>query len=147
MRDKMGTNNKLNTPYRTNAEYAKKKANESGKEASNLNDTTSRYEYEFGNESNISEKDSALARGANISDAFSYPLAGATETTLNTPDYSNYNEEYAKDNLANTELRNAREMKKRFQKNLRQNYNVEFSDDELIDEECNENCENCPRCR
>lgn len=155
MRDNDKTTNKLNTPYRTNDDYAKKKANkvndweydyEFGTGASNLGNTTSRYDYEFGNEANISAKDSPLARGANIADAFSYPASPDT----NEGNFGRYNEEYARGNPQNTELNkkeNARDMKRRFQDNLRQNYNVEFSEDELIDDECDENCDNCPRRR
>ncbi|HEY8364226.1 MAG TPA: hypothetical protein VIK84_01530 [Haloplasmataceae bacterium] len=92
MKDK--TRNKLNTPYRTNVEYAKKKTKK---------DSNSRYDYEFGNEVNNSAKDTPLARGANIANAFSYstPLDEVTPQRL----------------------------KSKFQDDLRQNYNVEIADE------------------
>lgn len=58
-------------------------------------------------------KDSPLARGANIANAFSYP--GALQ-----------DEEFSQDeNIAN-------KLKRKYQDNLRQNFNVEFSEDEEI---------------
>lgn len=117
MKDK--THNKLNTPYRTNVEYAKKRTNNRNNHQSGYE---SRYDYEFGNEVNNSAKDSPLARGANIADAFSYP--GAPN-----------DEEFASENEVT-----ARKLKQKYQENLRQNYNIEFSDDEEI-------CDNCQHCK
>jgi len=118
MKDK--TNNKLNTPLRSNVEYAKKKS----KKVNNQNfDFNTRYDYEFGNEVRKNSKDSPLARGANIADAFSYPGS------------PNIDAEFARDNEISS-----KKLKKKYQENLRQNYNVEFSDDEEIDD-------NCPDCK
>lgn len=99
MKDK--TKNRLNTPLRSNVEYAKKKAKRS------------QYEYEFGNEIKNNAKDSPLARGANIANAFSYPGA---------PDV-----EFGQDN----DIRESK-LKRKYQEKLRQNFNVEFSDNEEI---------------
>jgi len=149
--NKSGTNNKLNNPYRTNVEYAKKRADKTNTGEYNFefgqDDTKSRYDYEFGDQANISAQDSPLARGANIANAFSYPTAGAMET----PDDQNnrYNEEYGLGQADNVSLErevNARGLKKKYQENLRQNYNVEFSDDELIDDNCDD-CNHCSRCK
>lgn len=174
--NELNTNNKLNTPYRTNAEYAKKRANktntneydyefgqenesrydyEFGQENESRydnefgQDNESRYDYEFGEEANISAKDSPLARGANISNAFSYPAAGAAETASDQGNYGRYAEEYALGQPDNASLQrqvNANGLKKKYQENLRQNYNVEFSDDELIEDNC-DCCENCSKCQ
>lgn len=58
-------------------------------------------------------KDSPLARGENIANAFTYPGAP-------------YDEEFSQEeNIAN-------KLKRKYQENLRQNYNVEFSEDEEI---------------
>ena len=151
MRDKnLRTQNKLNTPYRTNSEYAKKHADKinSHEYSYEFGKDDSRYDYEFGNSVNLTAKDSPLARGANIADAFSYPSAGSAQTDAYRGDYGKYNEEYTLDQSDNSALQNevnANGLKKKYQENLKQNYNVEFSDDELIDDNCDD-CDNCPRC-
>ncbi len=127
------TDNKLNTPYRTNAEYVKKKSKNHG------------YDYEFGND--VNAKDSALARGANIANAFSYPAAPAIDTANSQGSFRKYNEEYAIGNTDNVSYEREvtpKKLKRKYQDNLRQNYNVEFSDDELISDNC-DNCDNCAR--
>ncbi len=141
MRDKDRTNNKLNTPNRTNAEFAKRRANKTNDREYNYEfgqDRKSRYDYEFGNEANTDAKDSPLARGANIANAFSNPTAASADTASRGGNYGRYNEEYGRGQ------ENAEGLKRKYQENLRQNYNVEFSDDELVDDNC-DNCKNCPR--
>lgn len=163
------TKNKLNTPYNNNVESKKKaskvNANDYNYEFSSeyganqerssrllgnsVRNATNRYQYEFGNEPTNSAKDSPLARGANIADAFSQANAASADIASTKGLYGRYNEEYTTDNYMNTEVgqknRTAR-MKQKFQDNLRQNYNVEFSDDELIND-CDHDCKNCARCQ
>lgn len=143
MRTKDRTKNKLNTPYRTNAEYARKKANETNSDEYDYefgqDRANSLYDYEFANEQDVSAKDSPLARGANIANAFSQPTAASAETASKIGSFARHNEEYAMEQPDNAALQrqvNARGLKKKYQENLRQNYNVEFSDDELIDDDC-----------
>ncbi|QVK19377.1 hypothetical protein KHQ81_06745 [Mycoplasmatota bacterium] len=149
------SNNKLNT--RSNADRRANKTNtheynyELGQDDYDYEfgqENESRYDYEFGQEANAAAKDSPLARGANVAGAFSSPDTGATETSANRA----YDEEYSLGQPDNASLQrevNARGLKKKYQENLRQNYNVEFSDDELIDDNCEDcgNCENCSECQ
>ena len=155
------TTNKLNTPYNNNVENKKKASKVNTKEydyefgseygrsreestRSLNNNVNNRYEYEFGNEANVSDKDSPLARGANIANAFSQPNAPSADQASQRGNYGRYKEEYAKEQEGNTELNRYSRLKRKFQDDLRQNYNVEFSDDELIDDCCCGDCDNCP---
>ena len=98
---KKNTKNKLNTPYRSNVEFARKGKQKSGDD------------FEFGNEARSFDKDSNLARGANIADAFSYPGSINADT-----------------GSRNQSLRNSRRQRSH-------DLNVEFSDDK---ESCCQDC-------
>jgi hypothetical protein len=163
------TKNKLNTPYNNNVEEKKKASKintnehnyEFGSEygasqeknsrllGESARNATNRYQYEFGNEASISAKDSPLARGANIANAFSQVNAASTDSASRSGYFGRYNEEYTTESPQNTEIsqkNRTSHLKQKFQNNLRQNYNVEFSEDELIND-CDQDCENCTRCQ